>query len=58
MQKAGEMFEMFKTYSPVFAGPVKPKVAVKDVLSVLDEASVESGSAGAYISHFGNKQWL
>ncbi|KAE9380097.1 NAD(P)-binding protein [Stipitochalara longipes BDJ] len=57
-KKAGEMLGIFKTYSPQFAGPVKPEAAVKDVLSVLDKASVTSGSAGAFFSHFGNKKWL
>jgi len=58
MRKGGEMFEIFKRYAPDFAGPVKPEAAVKDVLSVLDKASVTNGSAGAFVSHFGTKQWL
>jgi hypothetical protein len=58
MKKGGEMLEIFKRYAPHFTGPVKPEAAVKDVLSIFDKASVTTGSAGTFVSHFGTKQWL
>jgi hypothetical protein len=27
-------------------------------LSVIENSSIENGSAGDFVSHFGNKQWL
>ncbi|RDW71012.1 hypothetical protein BP6252_07575 [Coleophoma cylindrospora] len=55
---AGALMAKFQAYAPDFAGPVSTEFAVKDVLSVLDKASITSGDAGAYVSHYGNKQWL
>jgi hypothetical protein len=57
-KKASEMMEKFKTSVPQFAGPVMPEAAVNDVLSVIDSASVTTGSAGAFVSHLGVKRWL
>ncbi|TVY62922.1 putative oxidoreductase [Lachnellula suecica] len=56
--KGGEMLGKFKTYASDFAGARKPEDAVKDVLAVLDKATVTDGSAGTFVSHFGNKQWF
>lgn len=58
MVKAGGMFQKFLAYSPQFKGPVTPEAAVKDVISVWEKASIDGGSGGSYVSHFGNKQWL
>ncbi|RDW83480.1 hypothetical protein BP5796_04971 [Coleophoma crateriformis] len=55
---AGALMAKFQAYAPHFAGPATTESAVKDVLSVLDNASINSGEAGAYVSHYGNKQWL
>lgn len=53
-----DMFIKFNGYAPNFTGPSAPPEAIGDVLSVLEEASIEKGNGGDYISHFGNKQWL
>jgi hypothetical protein len=50
--------EKFKAYAPHFEGPASPDEAAKDVLSVVEKATLRNGNAGAYVSHFGNKQWL
>jgi hypothetical protein len=59
MQKAGEMHAKFLAYAPDFAGPVPPETAVKDLLSLIRTASLESGYGGASVSHLGKGQpWL
>ena len=52
------MFAGFVSYAPDFKGPVSPEVAVKNVMKVVGDASVEKGDGGAFLSHLGNKQWL
>jgi len=58
MQAAQEMGAKFLQIMPHFTGPSTPAESVRDVLKVLDEASVEAGDGGTFVSHFGNKQWL
>lgn len=55
---AMEMVAKFAEYAPNFTGPVTPEVSVKQVLSVINKASIESGDSGSFISHLGNKKWL
>ncbi|KAG8672129.1 hypothetical protein FPOAC2_05497 [Fusarium poae] len=52
------MVSAFQVYAPHFTGPISPEESVKHVLSVVAKASIESGSGGSFVSHFGNKQWL
>ncbi|KAI4604117.1 hypothetical protein KJ359_000245 [Pestalotiopsis sp. 9143b] len=47
----------FKAYAPHFQGPATPAVAMKDVISVWENATVEK-DGGEFLSHHGNKQWL
>lgn len=47
----------FQKYQPNFTGPVQPSEAVMDMLKALHNATVEK-DAGAFVSHFGNQQWL
>lgn len=47
----------FKAYAPQFQGPATPAVAMKDVISVWENATVEK-DGGEFLSHHGNKQWL
>ncbi|CAJ2507811.1 Uu.00g089970.m01.CDS01 [Anthostomella pinea] len=58
MQALGAMLHKFKDYAPHFNGPTTPELAVGQVLSVIDKASVEAGDGGSFVSQFGNKQWL
>lgn len=48
----------FLAYAPDNKGHVTPEEAVKDVLKVANNASLANGDGGAFLSHFGNKQWL
>lgn len=52
------MATAFAKYAPHFTGPATPESAVKSVLGVIGNASVETGKGGAFLSHLGNKQWL
>jgi hypothetical protein len=45
-------------YAPRFKGYATTETTVKDVLSVLEFANVRGGHGGAFLSHFGNKQWV
>lgn len=50
--------QRFMEYAPDFTGPVAPEIAVKDVISVWEKASVENGDGGTFVSQKGNKRWL
>ncbi|KAH6646627.1 hypothetical protein BKA67DRAFT_594956 [Truncatella angustata] len=52
------MFAGFQKYAPNFKGPVARELAVQDVIKVWENASLEKGHGGAFLSHLGNKQWL
>ncbi|KAK5193709.1 hypothetical protein LTR99_006061 [Exophiala xenobiotica] len=58
MAAAGALMGKFQSYAPHFKGPDTPTDAVKAVLSVIENSSIENGNAGDFVSHFGNKQWL
>ena len=47
----------FKEYAPHFEGPMMPEESVRMQLEVIDKATVET-YGGAFVSQFGNKQWL
>ena len=52
------LLEKFKVYAPDFKGPDSPLDSVKAVLSVVEKCSMENGDGGAFLSHFGNRQWI
>ncbi|KAJ5675522.1 hypothetical protein N7462_008419 [Penicillium macrosclerotiorum] len=52
------MLGAFAQYAPNFKGPSPPEAAVKDVISVMNNASVSGGDGGSFVSHYGNQQWL
>ncbi|OTB02393.1 hypothetical protein M426DRAFT_13538 [Hypoxylon sp. CI-4A] len=52
------MMGNFKQYAPHFEGPITPKESVENILDVINRASVLRGWGGAFVSHFGNKQWI
>ncbi|EXJ90068.1 hypothetical protein A1O3_03136 [Capronia epimyces CBS 606.96] len=58
LQKIGVMMGKFAQYAPNFKGPATPEESVKALISVYEKASVAGGDGGAFVSHFGNKQWL
>jgi len=52
------MMGKFVQYEPSFKGPVSPEVSVTAVRSVIENASIEKGNGGDFLSHLGNKRWL
>ncbi|RYP50201.1 hypothetical protein DL768_004222 [Monosporascus sp. mg162] len=52
------MVAKFAEVAPHFKGPITPEESVRSVLAVIENASVENGDGGSFVSHFGNKQWL
>ena len=57
MQGMAPMLQKFAEYAPHFTGPATPEDAIRDVTSVWENNSAEK-SGGAFLSHYGNKQWL
>jgi hypothetical protein len=55
---AGAMLAKFSSYAPDFKGPDTPPDSVRAVLSVLEKSSIQNGDGGAFVSHFGNRQWI
>ncbi|KAL8823382.1 MAG: hypothetical protein Q9191_005910 [Dirinaria sp. TL-2023a] len=47
-----------QAYAPHFKGPVTVEAAVQDIRSLWERASIETGYAGAFVSQFGNRQWM
>ncbi|RYP12904.1 hypothetical protein DL765_007120 [Monosporascus sp. GIB2] len=47
-----------QTYAPHFKGPITPEESVRHMRSTWEKASIDSGYGGAFVSHYGNKQWL
>ena len=47
----------FKEYAPDWKGPIQPQQSVEMVLDVTNRATIEE-FGGAFVSHYGNKQWL
>ncbi|KAI9154970.1 Short chain dehydrogenase virK [Paramyrothecium foliicola] len=58
LQKLGGMLQKFMEYAPHFKGPTTPEAAVKDVIAVWEQKSVENGDGGNFVSHHGDKNWL
>ncbi|KAI1432413.1 NAD(P)-binding protein [Xylaria sp. CBS 124048] len=58
IQEFGTLIGKFQKYQPNFKGPVKPEVAIKAVINTWENASIEKGHGGAFLSHLGSKQWL
>ncbi|KAI1412747.1 NAD(P)-binding protein [Hypoxylon sp. FL1857] len=58
LQSLEKMGRKFAEYAPHFKGPITPEESVKLVINVINNASVERGDGGSFVSHFGNKQWI
>lgn len=57
MQGFSKMGAAFVAYAPDFTGPITADQSIKMVVNVVDNATIES-MGGAFVSHYGNKQWL
>lgn len=53
-----DLLGSYQRYAPHFKGPVTPDVASKDVINVWENASLEKGNGGGFISHLGPDRWL
>jgi len=51
-------FLRFKEYAPHFERLLTPEESVNAVLSVIEKGSLANGDGGAFVSHWGNKQWI
>ncbi|KAJ2979820.1 hypothetical protein NUW58_g7104 [Xylaria curta] len=58
MQGMGGFIQKLAAYAPHFKGPISPEESVKCVRATWEKASIENGSAGAFVSHNGDKQWV
>jgi hypothetical protein len=58
MQKLMVQGSKFAAYAPHFKAADSPADSAKAVLEVLEKSSLANGDGGAFVSHFGNKQWL
>ncbi|KAF3019846.1 hypothetical protein E8E14_013366 [Neopestalotiopsis sp. 37M] len=45
-------------YAPHFRGPITPEESVRHMRSTFEKVDIESGYGGAFVSHFGDKQWV
>lgn len=52
------MMKQFAAYAPNFKGPITAEESVGHMLDVIYRADVNKGYGGAFLSHYGNKQWL
>lgn len=52
------MILKFMEYAPHFKGPSTPEESVKLCLEVIEKKSVANGDGGAFVSQFGNQQWI
>lgn len=51
-----EMLAYFRVQAPNFEGPITPEKSVSMMFDVINRWTVED--TGAFVSHYGNKQWL
>ncbi|KAK2770285.1 hypothetical protein FQN53_005632 [Emmonsiellopsis sp. PD_33] len=58
MQRLMGSMSKMTAHSPHFKGLAPVNEAVRDVKSVWEKASIDGGSGGTFVSHYGNQQWL
>jgi hypothetical protein len=46
------------TYAPDFKGATPVDEAIPMIRTAWENASIDGGYGGAFVSHFGNKQWI
>jgi hypothetical protein len=57
MQRLAAMSAKFAAYAPDSKGPAPVDEAVRDILSVVENATMEA-NGGKMVSHFGTQQYL
>ncbi len=58
MKSLNGMVTKFLEYAPHFKGPLTPEESVTAVRQVIENASIEKGNGGDFLSHLGTKKWL
>lgn len=58
MQGLGGFLGKLVSFAPHFKGPIPPEESVQKMREVWEKASIETGFGGAFVSHYGNKEWL
>jgi hypothetical protein len=58
VQPNSEMPMKLMAYAPHFSGALTPADSVAMCLDVLERSTTLNGASGAFISQFGNKQWI
>jgi hypothetical protein len=58
LQAVSGFIAKLSEYATDFKGPVPVDQAIRQLRSIFDMVSIEGGYGGAFISHFGNKQWV
>ncbi|KAK1830666.1 hypothetical protein QBC39DRAFT_434709 [Podospora conica] len=58
MQGLSGLVAKFVQYEPCFAGPLTPEQSVTLMRSVIENASIEKGNGGDFLSQNGTKHWL
>ncbi|KAF3034671.1 hypothetical protein E8E12_003311 [Didymella heteroderae] len=58
LQGLSEFMQTIAKYAPDFKGPSKVDEAARVNIATWKRISIEDGYGGAFISHFGNKQWV
>lgn len=58
LQGLSGFFGAIAKYAPDFKGPAKVDDAARVNIALWKKVSIEDGYGGAFVSHFGNKQWV
>ncbi|KAJ5109109.1 hypothetical protein N7456_005784 [Penicillium angulare] len=58
IQGLAGFMEKLSIYAPHFKGPTPVDEAIPTIMSTWEKLNIDSGHGGAFVSHFGNKQWL
>ena len=53
-----DMASKFAAYAQHATAPITTQESVSLMLNLFERSSIEKGNGGAFVSHFGNKQWL
>lgn len=53
-----DMASKFAAYAQHATAPITPQESVSLMLDLFERSSIEKGNGGAFVSQYGNKQWL
>lgn len=58
MEGLSALMGQFVSYAPDFKGMISVEECIRQIRSTWEKASIEDGFGGAFVSHYGDKQWL